>query len=217
MPKEKGQRESFIKENGFKNEADVLETAIENMKSEDRNVRFAALRIISQFEGEKAANGVLTGLHDSKRRVRRLAVKSALNFCQHERIRARLSELMDDENEISKVKGAIFFALTGNDQNFPKVAVDSLKVFAQSTKYRWQVLWKLAGMKMTKEIEMILRDFVKNGTKEEAVLATRVLCGYKVVNLGSFDKEERKKIIDTCDIAYGRVYYWVKREENIQQ
>lgn len=36
-------------------------------------------------------------------------------------------------------------------------------------------------------------------------------CGYRVVNIGVFDKEERKKVIQVNELAAGRVFYGVKR------
>ena len=64
------------------------------------------------------------------------------------------------------------------------------------------------------QVKALLQEFVKTGTREEAVAATRALCGYKVITLGEVDDEkERKRIARTCDLAAGRVFYWIKRPE----
>ncbi|MBN2536121.1 MAG: hypothetical protein JXB88_24785 [Spirochaetales bacterium] len=60
----------------------------------------------------------------------------------------------------------------------------------------------------------LLEDCVKNGTKEQAVMAIKALCGYKVVHHGMItDPEEKEKIVKKENLAYGQVFYRVKREK----
>ena len=56
-----------------------------------------------------------------------------------------------------------------------------------------------------------LRYVIETGTKEEAVAATRALCGFKVVNLGAVPPAERRRVARTHELAQGRVFYWVPR------
>jgi hypothetical protein len=65
----------------------------------------------------------------------------------------------------------------------------------------------------------LLRDIVRNATKDEAVAATRALCGMRIVNLAHFPPEERKEVqatLDPVDLSWvsGRGYvnaslYWM--------
>ena len=57
----------------------------------------------------------------------------------------------------------------------------------------------------------VLRHVVETGSKQEAVDATRALCGYKVVNLGSLPAAERRRVAQTAEPAGGRVFFWVPR------
>jgi len=50
---------------------------------------------------------------------------------------------------------------------------------------------------------------VKSGSKQEAVIATRRLCGYRVARLEEFPRERRNEIRRTCERAWGQVWFWV--------
>jgi len=47
---------------------------------------------------------------------------------------------------------------------------------------------------------------VATGSKEEAVAATRRLCGFRVAHHGELDAETRRR----SDRAWGDVYFWVR-------
>lgn len=69
-------------------------------------------------------------------------------------------------------------------------------------------------METDDNVEGLLRDYVRDGPKEDAVMATRALCGYRVIHLGAFEGAPyiQSQIRQTCEVAAGRVYYWVKRD-----
>jgi HEAT repeat protein len=195
----------------------TVDAAIEAMKRSDRNVRVAALRILGRGHGEKAANGIIAGLNDPKRRVREVAVKSSRPYLDDPRVVARLQEMIEDDNETDRIRGQALQALAGHFPHqpdapqVPQAAIRALELMAKAEKYRSAVLWRLLQMDLTEEVENLLREFVKEGTREQAVMATRALCGYRVVNIGVFDKEERRRIVQTSEVAAGRVFYWVER------
>ena len=65
---------------------------------------------------------------------------------------------------------------------------------------------------LSDEMRDVLRYVVETGSKDEAVAATRALCGFRVINLGGITRaDERKRITQTCERAWGRVFYWVPR------
>ena len=89
-----------------------------------------------------------------------------------------------------------------------------LESFSQSEAWREGVLFSLLRHDLNDHVEEMLREFVKSGTREEAVAATRALCGYKVVSLYDIkDQDQRSRIAQTGDRAKGRLWYWVRREE----
>ena len=68
---------------------------------------------------------------------------------------------------------------------------------------------------LSPHVEELLREFVQNGTKDEAVMATKALCGYRVIHLGAFEnnKPMLRYITNNCELAGGRMFYWMKRDE----
>jgi hypothetical protein len=67
---------------------------------------------------------------------------------------------------------------------------------------------------LTDHVKELLEAFVEDGSKAEAIMATRALCGYRVINIGQFDGNEvvQRTISQTCEIAAGRVFYWITRD-----
>jgi len=57
----------------------------------------------------------------------------------------------------------------------------------------------------------LLQRFIRDGSEDEQRVATKALAGYKMVNLGLFDKSKRSQIIQECERAKGLVYYWMAR------
>ena len=88
-----------------------------------------------------------------------------------------------------------------------------------SDAYRERILMLLLQQRPDDAARDLLRDIVRNGTKAEAIAATRALCGMRVVNLAHFPPEERKRIQETYDpvdlsFVSGRGYvnaslYWM--------
>lgn len=180
------------------------------LESEDRNVRVAALRLLAYAPPEEAAAGLLRGLCDPARRVREVAVKSSRRALSNPGVAARLREMAEDEGEKRKIRERAFEALFGAGE-LPESAGRVLSAMAKLEKHRDAVLFRLAQLEPEGAVLELLRDFVKNGTREQAVTATRALCGFKIVNLGSFSEEERRRIARTYEPAAGRVWYWVPR------
>jgi hypothetical protein len=58
-------------------------------------------------------------------------------------------------------------------------------------------------------VREILREILEHGTKREAILATRRLCGFRVARLEEFSSDRQEVIRRTCERAWGSVWYWV--------
>ena len=198
---------------------EIVATALAGLDSEDRNIRVLMLRILKAQSGQNAMRGILAGLNDDQRRVREVAIKCSSNFLQYPEITERLAGIATDETETRKIRGHALNGLAGHTEGpsvgaLPKAAAEALETLAKADKFRSNVLFGLLQIDLSDQVEDLLKEFVKSGTKEEAVMATKALCGYQVVNLGAFPNEAvRKKVTQTCERAAGRVFYWVKRTE----
>lgn len=191
-----------------------IRRALEALKSSDRNVRVRALHTLATMPGDESAEGILLGLRDSKRRVRHTAVKlsSAYTFCA--KIVERLKELSEDSLEKPKIRRAALVSLINcSAPDLPSTpALDAVGALVKSAELRSAILLGLLQRDLSPGISKLLENFVRDGSKEEAVAATKALCGFRVVNLGSLsDDQSRTTVRQTCELAAGSVFYWVPR------
>lgn len=194
------------------------EEALEAIKSQDRNVRVRALRAAFSEAKPEGADVVLTGLGDAKRRVKEVALKSSKPFLSDPRIVERITAMVKDETEHHRIRDKALFALGGgfpkvnHAGQLPKAAIDALRSLAAVEKYRRAVLSRLVRMDLTPEVEALLKEFVRSGNKEEAVAATRALCGYRLVNWGSAKPAE----LAAAGAVHARgVDYWIRRDAKV--
>ena len=206
-----------MQELGRPSAREIVECALAGLKSADRNVRALMVRILARYPEQFAAPGVLEALGDKQRRVREAAVRSSGDFLHFPGITARLQAMIADEKEKTKIRKLAFGILSGAvgelpQKELPAASAEALKSFLGSEKYRSQVLFGLLQLDLSPRVEELLRQFVKEGSKEEAVMATRALCGFKVINLGTIaDEAQRRHVARSCEPAAGRVFYWVRR------
>ncbi|GEM_PF-550586 len=196
----------------------ILETALDGMQSEDRNIRVLMLRILKHQSGEKAMHGVLAGLNDDKRRIRSVAIKASGNFHEFPEITERLKAMAIDESEKPKIREHALSSLAGDEGrmvgDLDQPVVGALQSLLKTEAYRFQILFGLVRLDLNQRVEELLREFVKSGSKDEAVIATRALSGYRVVHIGIFenDREAEARVKQDGDIAHGRMYYWITRD-----
>lgn len=193
--------------------------ALEAIKSADRNVRVRALRAVFAEPEPDGADVILAGLSDSKRRVKEVALKSSRPFLGDHRVAERIAAMVADETEYHRIRDKALFALGGGYPHvnragtLPSVAIKALSSLASIERYRSAVLSRLVRMDLTPEVEALLKEFVNSGTKEEAVAATRALCGYRLVNWGSAKPAE---LAAAGAVRAGSgVDYWIRREAKI--
>jgi hypothetical protein len=194
------------------------EEALEAMKSQDRNMRVRALRAAFCEAKPEGADVILAGLGDSKRRVKEVALKSSKPFLGDRRVVERIAAMVEDETEYHRIRDKALFALGGG---FPKVneagqmpepAIRALKSLAAVDKYRGAVLGRLVRMGLTQEVEALLKEYVRSGTKDEAVAATRALCGYRLVNWG---KAKPADLAAAGAVHASGVDYWIRRDSTV--
>jgi HEAT repeat protein len=210
---------AVLEQLGQPTHAEIIETALAGMQSADRNVRVLMLRVLVGQSGAQAMQGILAGLNDPKRRVRSVAIKSSVNYLDFPEITNRLQAMVLDENEKRQIRGQALSVLAGHNLGMPGSLTDSmaetLETLTQVERYRWQILFGLVRLDLTDRVEELLKAFVEDGSKAEAIMATRALCGYRIINIGQFDGDEaaQRAIIQTCEIASGRVFYWITRDQ----
>jgi HEAT repeat protein len=201
-----GERDTALAEAAKVAAADVLPF----LRSEDRNERVAALRVLAIVEDPAAVEGLLLGLDDEKKRVRNVAAKSCLRWVQEPRITARLQRAIEDA-ETGSARPA-FELLSGlymsAYDNAHPIMTDVLESLARTDEHRMNVLTALLRAPLTDRVRDLLQEIVESGTREEAVLATRRLCGLRVVRLEPLAPALQAKIKQTCERASGQVWWW---------
>jgi hypothetical protein len=189
--------------------------ALVHLDSDDRNVRVAALRVLAFAEGPAAAAGILRGLDDPVRRVREVAAKSSARFVDNERVVARLVQAVENDEPGSagaalQVLGGFYGSPHGLTQVEP--VARAMASLAHLPRHRQAVLVALLRAKRLDDgTRAVLRDFVTDGTKDEAVAATRRLCGLRV---------ERREVLSdavrqSAERAWGDLWYWVRAEDDL--
>lgn len=196
----------------------TTDEAKEAIKSPDRNVRVRALRAVFAEAKPEGAEVILVGLNDEKRRVKDVALKSCKPFLGDARVVERIRAMVQDGTEYHRIRTKALFALAGG---FPKInqagelpepAINALKSLAATGKYRRAVLSRLVRVDLTPEVEALLLEYVRSGDKEEAVAATRALCGYRLVNWGSATPAE---LAAAGGVHAGGVDYWIRRDAKV--
>jgi hypothetical protein len=194
------------------------EQALEAIKSPDRNIRVRALRAAFSAAKPEGADVILAGLGDGKRRVKEVALKSSKPYLSDPRIVERITAMVKDETEYHRIRDKALLALGGGFPNvnaagqLPKAAIDALRSLAAVDKYRGDVLSRLVRMDLTPEVEALLNEFVRSGNKDEAVAATRALCGYRLVNWGTAKPAE---LAAAGAVHAGGVHYWIRRDAKV--
>lgn len=195
-----------------------FDAAVEAIRSEDRNVRVAALRIVAAEGRPGGSVAILAGLGDPKRRVRQVALVSSRPYLDDPAVASRIREIVEDDRENGRLRMKAMAALGGGYPSpnragaIPRAALAALESLAATERYRAAVLNRLVAADLTPEVASLLREFVRGGTKDEAVAATRALCGYRLVNWGSATPAELEAA--GAEQAVG-VFYWIRRDSPV--
>ncbi len=210
-------QEAALEQMGNPTPDEIVELGLAGLDDADRNVRFQMLRLLGTQVRPEAAPGILRALSDPARRVRKLALRLSVLYAGNSAIEARLEEICFDEGETRRIRSAAFLALSSGTflASLAESSEAARKYFEDVPaleKYRGSALKLLVSLDpLTDEMRDVLRYVVETGPKDEAVTATRALCGFRVINIGGVSPTERKRISQTCELAWGRVFYWVPR------
>lgn len=163
---------------GRPNDDEVTGAAIELLRSDDRNLRVAALRILASYrERDDVVGALLTASHDRVRRVRALAL--SLAPAEHPAVRARLVEVAQDDDEYHRIRTDALGRLARRPLD-PET-LEPLRRILDRESDRRRILFTLASRRLDDIAAEVLREIVRSGTKDEAIAATRALCGWVLV------------------------------------
>jgi hypothetical protein len=196
----------------------TTQEALDAIRSEDRNVRVRALRAAFNEAKPEGAEVILVGLGDSKRRVKEVALKSSKPYLSDRRVVERITAMVEDETEYHRIRDKALFALGGGFPHvnkagqLPEPAISALRSLAAVDRYRGAVLDRLVRMDLTPDVEALLEEYVRSGTKDEAVTATRALCGYRLVNWGNPKHDD---VVAAGAVHASGVDYWIRRDAKI--
>lgn len=198
---------------GLDGAGDVVATAVTGLDSQDRNVRVAMLRVLAMFDGDEATSGILRGLDDPVRRVREVAVKAARpRHLGSSAVIERLQRLAEDESETDRVRRNAFFVLSSRSARdaLPEVTREAVGSLLGSSRFRGPLLVRLcSSLDQTEQTRHLLREFVRTGTKDEAVMATRALCGQMLLRTDIVPEAERRRVRSQYDRGQDDLHRWV--------
>lgn len=162
---------------GRPSDDEVAAAAIALLADPDRNLRVVALRVLAWYRRRDVVDALLAATHDPVRRVRRIAL--AIAPAEDSAVAARLVEVAEDEDEYHRIRGDALVRVASHALR-PET-VEPLRRILERDGDRRRVLLVLAARGLDDVAREVLRDVVRTGTKEEAVVATRALCGQVLV------------------------------------
>ena len=184
-------------------DGEVVAAAIVGLDDEDRNVRAAMLRVLGLFASPAAAEGIVRGLRDPVRRVREVAARSAQpHHLASTRVVDALRRIIEDDQETDRLRCTAFFVLSSGStrRSLPPIAHEAIGSLLHSERFRGPLLRRIvSSIVRTPETESLLREFVRIGTKDEAVMATRALCGQVLLRTDIVPETERRRIREAYD------------------
>ncbi len=208
-----------LRELGDPSQQSIVDAAVNAMSHSDRNVRVLALRVLENQQGEEAMSGVLAGLRDEKRRVCAVAIQAASRYLAYEEVVARLEEIARDTGLKRKLRRRALSMLAGDEGRMPgdlTPAVNaSLWRMMAELEFRFAIVFGLSRLDLGQRVEAILEEFARSPDEGERRMADRALRGERVVHIGNYEADERQQcwIMESCDLAHGRMYYWLPRAD----
>ena len=195
----------------------VVERALAGMRDGDRNRRVLMLRVLQHQWGDEAMRAVLAGLNDEARRVCAVAIQASGNYLAHPEIVARLEAIARDTALKRKLRRRALSMLAGDEGrqcgDISPAIFDALTRLTKHPEYRFAVVFGLARLELRPRVKKLLERFADSTDERERALARRALGGEQVIHIDAYadDESQRRRTAETCDIAHGRMYYWLPR------
>ena len=202
---------------GDPSDEQLIGFAVEQMACRDRNVRVLMLRVLRHQQGEIAKRGVLAGLHDETRRVCAVAIQACPNYLAYGEVVARLEAIARDSTLKRKLRRRALSMLAGNDGRLrgdltPAVCAALTRLMADEA-YRFSIAFGLAQLELTARVKTLLEIFADAEDERERRTSRRALGGERVIHIDGYVKDAalHARIMERCDIAHGRMFYWIPR------
>lgn len=198
---------------------EIVDFAVEQMSHSDRNIRVLALRVLEHYRGDRALPGLLAGLRDEKRRVCAAAIQACPNYLEHEAVAERLEEIVRDRAQTRKLRRRALSMLAGDEGrlvgDLTCAAATALRRLMAEQEYRFAIVFGLVRLDAAPRIVSLVSDFAASADESERRMAGRALRGERVIHIDrcAADEEMHLRIMQTCEIAHGRMYYWLQRED----
>ena len=195
----------------------LIESARFYMATGDRNQRVLSLRILRHQSGAQAAGAVLEALHDSARRVCAVAIQACPNYLHDAEIVARLEAIAADAKLKRKLRHRALSMLAGNDGALPgdltPPTYAALERLLRQPAYRLPIVLGLARLELAPGIEALLHTVAQADESSESLMARRALAGHRIIHIDAYsdDPALHQRIMDSCQIAHGRMFYWLPR------
>lgn len=196
----------------------IIDFAVEQMSCKDRNIRVLALRVLEHYRGDRALQGLLAGLRDEKRRVCAAAIQACPNYLAREAVVARLEAIARDHGQKRKLRRRALSMLAGNEGrlrgDLSRAAAAALRRLMAEREYRFAILFGLVRLEAAPRTISLIEAFSASADEKEHQMAGRALGGERVIHIDRYSGDEamQRRIMQTCDIAHGRMYYWLPRE-----
>lgn len=198
--------------------AELASASVAALDDDDRNVRVRAVWALSVLATPEATVGVLRALRDPARRVREVALKAVRpHHAGSPEVVAAVRAIADDEREIVRLRRQAFFVLASSAvrDELPDVAEETLRSFMESERFRMPVLLRLCTTtNHSPTSRAILQEFARSGSKQEAVMATRALCGHRLMRVDGWLRADlrqrvRERYDPAPDVYHGVELCWM--------
>jgi hypothetical protein len=197
----------------------IIDFAHALMSHADRNLRVLALRVLEHYRSDRALQGVLLGLRDEKRRVCAAAIQACPNYLGHVAVAERLEEIVRDTAVKRKLRRRALSMLAGNDGRWQGdltiAAAAALHRLLAEREHRFAILFGLVRLEAAPRIVSSISVFAASADENERRMARRALRGERVIHINRYaaDIAMQQRIMQTCDIAHGRMYYWLPPDD----
>lgn len=203
---------------GLPSQRALTEAALASLRQGDRNQRVLMLRLLRYQHGSLASSGVLAGLHDPKRRVCAAAVQACPNYLAYPDIVERLEAIALDQGAKRKLRRRALSMLAGDEGrlrgDISEPVMAALRRMMASEEHRFTIVFGLARLALEARIRQLLADFAASEARLERDFAGRALAGEIVIHIDAYSRVPalRRRVMESCPIAHGRMYYWLPRD-----
>lgn len=196
---------------------ELAERALAGMAEHDRNQRVLMLRVLQYQRGDTAMRAVLAGLNDEARRVCAVAIQASGNYLGYAEIVAQLTAIARDSSLKRKLRRRALSMLAGDEGrqggDLTPAQFEALTELMKAPEHRFGIVFGLARLELRSSVKTLLERFAYSPDVSESALATRALKVERVIHIDAFadNESQRLRIMENCDIAHGRMFYWLPR------